>query len=111
MDGMRVRFEIKNLYLKVGNVTRDNQSYVLLRAYDDTNNEIVLELTHEQAGFLEDQFYEANRRWEQRMSTPVTSAAQPNVYSYHDNEYPAGNQYSPQPNQNGVIYNEKPYTP
>ncbi|MFY4776593.1 hypothetical protein [Metabacillus sp. RGM 3146] len=67
MDGMRVRFEIKNLNIRVGNVTRDSQSYVLLTAYDDSNNEIVLELTHEQAGFLEDQFYEANLRYEQRI--------------------------------------------
>ncbi|MDN4075371.1 hypothetical protein [Fictibacillus terranigra] len=68
MDGMRVRFEIKNLHLRVGNVTRDSQSYVLFTAFDDSNNEIVLELTHEQAGFLEDQFYEANSRYEQRIS-------------------------------------------
>jgi hypothetical protein len=50
--GMKVRYEIKNLNLRVANVSHDNESYVLLRAYDDSNNEIVLELTHEQAGFL-----------------------------------------------------------
>ncbi|CAH0345229.1 hypothetical protein [Bacillus sp. CECT 9360] len=77
MDGMRVRFEIKNLYLKVGNVSRNNESYVLLTAYDHSNNEIVLELTHEQAEFLEDQFFEANRRYEQRVFTPMVSEEQP----------------------------------
>ncbi|WP_026694099.1 hypothetical protein [Peribacillus kribbensis] len=77
MDGMRLRLEIKNLYLKVGNVTRENESYVLMTAHDNSNNEIVLELTHEQAGWLEDQFYNANRRWEERNSTH--SVIQPNV--------------------------------
>ncbi|OCA85288.1 hypothetical protein [Pseudobacillus wudalianchiensis] len=70
MDGMRLRLEAKNLYLRVANVTRDNKSYVLLTAYDDTNNELVLELTHEQAGWLEDQFYAANRRYEERLTHP-----------------------------------------
>ncbi|PLR95098.1 hypothetical protein [Bacillus sp. T33-2] len=113
MDGMRVRFEIKNLYLRVGNVTRDNESYVLLRAFDDTDNEIVLELTHEQAGFLEDQFYAANRRWEQRISSPVTVPAQPNVYSYQNeygsNQYPPVNQYSARPVQNASMPNQNPF--
>lgn len=77
MNGMRVRFEIKNLYLKVGNVSRNNESYVLLTAYDANNNEIVLELTHEQAGYLEDQFFEANRRYEQRLFTPAVPEEQP----------------------------------
>ncbi|WP_039237284.1 hypothetical protein [Bacillus thermotolerans] len=70
MDGMQLRLEAKNLYLRVANVTRDNKSYVLLTAYDDTNNEFVLELTHEQAGWLEDQFYAANRRYEERLTNP-----------------------------------------
>jgi hypothetical protein len=82
MDGMRVRFEIKNLHLRVGNVTRENQSYVLFTAYDDSNNEIVLELTHEQAGFLEDQFYEANRRYEQRIFVPTTISEQPQLITF-----------------------------
>ncbi|PLR78968.1 hypothetical protein CU633_02770 [Bacillus sp. V3-13] len=96
MDSMKVRYQIKNLYLKVGNVTRDNESYVLLKAFDDSNNEIVLELTHEQAGFLEDQFYEANRRWEDRISTnaPVSdSELPPYVFEFSD-EY-NGEQYTP----------------
>ncbi|RFU65172.1 hypothetical protein [Peribacillus glennii] len=95
MDGMRVRFEIKNLHLRVGNVTRDNQSYVLLRAYDDTNNEIVLELTHEQAGFLEDHFYEANRRYEQRVFTPASHAeiqSPPNLIQYNNISIPVQQQ-------------------
>ncbi|PLT33186.1 hypothetical protein [Bacillus sp. V5-8f] len=92
MDGMRVRFEIKNLYLKVGNVSRDNQSYVLLRAYDDSNNEIVLELTHEQAGFLEDQFYEANRRYEQRVFAPVSPGEIPQANLTFSNQYPSAAQ-------------------
>lgn len=70
MDGTRLRLEAKNLYLRVANVTRDDKSYVLLTAYDDTNNELVLELTHEQAGWLEDQFYAANRRYEERLTNP-----------------------------------------
>ncbi|GLY12555.1 hypothetical protein [Pseudobacillus badius] len=70
MNGMQLRLEAKNLYLRVANVTRDNKSYVLLTAYDDTNNEFVLELTHEQAGWLEDQFYAANRRYEERLTNP-----------------------------------------
>ncbi|PLR79847.1 hypothetical protein CVD25_09650 [Bacillus canaveralius] len=96
MDSMKVRYQIKNLYLKVGNVTRDQESYVLLKAFDDSNNEIVLELTHEQAGFLEDQFYEANRRWEDRISTvePVSDTElAPHVFEFND-EY-NGDQYTP----------------
>jgi hypothetical protein len=81
MDGMRFRLEIKNLHLKVGNVSHDGQHYVLFSAYDDTNNEIVLEITHEQAGWLEDQFYNANRRWEEQISTPDQS--QPNLQPYN----------------------------
>ncbi|MEK4029254.1 MULTISPECIES: hypothetical protein [Bacillaceae] len=73
MDGMHLRLEVKNLYLRVANVTRDNKSYVLLTAYDDTNNELVLELTHEQAGWLEDQFYAANRRYEERLTNPQSA--------------------------------------
>ena len=71
---MRLRLEVKNLYLRVANVTRDNKSYVLLTAYDDTNNELVLELTHEQAGWLEDQFYAANRRYEERLTNPLPAS-------------------------------------
>jgi hypothetical protein len=97
MDGMRLRLEVKNLHLKVGNVSHDGQSYVLLRAYDDTNNDIVMELTHEQAGWLEDQFYNANRRWEEHISTPYAPQphVQPNNFGFlHPQETFHGSQYN-----------------
>jgi hypothetical protein len=95
MDGMKVRYEIKNMYLKVGNVTRDSKdSYVLLKAFDENNNEIVFELSHEQAGFLEDQFYAANRRWEELLSNSGLSHDLPiNIVGF--NEVYGNDQYSP----------------
>jgi hypothetical protein len=50
--------------LKISNVTLREaaHSYVLLTAVDNQQNEIVIELSHEQAEFLEDELYEANRR-------------------------------------------------
>ncbi|RFU70554.1 hypothetical protein D0469_06395 [Peribacillus saganii] len=93
MDSMKLRLEIKNLYLRVGNVTRDNESYVLMTAYDDSNNEIVLELTHEQAGFLEDQFLAVNRRWEQRLSAPTPQPQVPQYNQPYINQPSIASQY------------------
>jgi hypothetical protein len=97
MYGMKVRYEIKNMYLKVGNVTRDsNDSYVLLRAFDNNNNEIVIELSHEQAEFLEDQFFEANSRWEDQVSmTPPETDLPINVIEINSEDVYSGDQYSP----------------
>ncbi|WP_409304579.1 hypothetical protein [Peribacillus sp. SCS-155] len=105
MDGMKVRFELQNLYLKVSNVTRNDESYVLLRAYDDSNNDLVLELTHEQAGFLEDQFYEANRRYEQRVFGPVVQKNVPpssNLFPYVI-QYPSNPQQAYNDNNPGTL--------
>ncbi|WP_047151786.1 hypothetical protein [Aneurinibacillus tyrosinisolvens] len=70
MHGMKVRYEIEGMNLKVINVTlRDAEnSYVLLKASDEKNNEIVFTLSHEQAEFLADEFYEANRRRKEHSS-------------------------------------------
>ncbi|MES1041068.1 hypothetical protein FOA20_16580 [Peribacillus simplex] len=50
--------------LTVSNVTLRNaaDSYVLLKAADDQNNEITIKLSHEQAEFLEAELRDVNRR-------------------------------------------------
>ncbi|WP_144573718.1 hypothetical protein, partial [Bacillus licheniformis] len=50
--------------LTVSNVTLRNaaDSYVLLKAADDQNNEITIKLSHDQAEFLEAELREVNRR-------------------------------------------------
>ncbi|CAH0290277.1 MULTISPECIES: hypothetical protein [Peribacillus] len=61
---MKARYELANMNLTVSNVTLRNaaDSYVLLKAADDQNNEITIKLSHEQAGFLEAELREVNRR-------------------------------------------------
>jgi hypothetical protein len=63
MIGMKVRYQISDINLKINNVTLPNaeDSYVLITAADD-HNEIIFALSHEQAEFLEYRLYEANRR-------------------------------------------------
>jgi hypothetical protein len=77
MIGMRVRYEISNVNLKISNVTlpRAEDSYVLLTATDEHRNEVVFALTHDQAEHLENELYEANRR--RRMSAVVQPGEQP----------------------------------
>jgi hypothetical protein len=73
MIGMKVRYEITDVNLKITNVTpRDGEeSYVLIRVADDFNTEIVFALSHDQSQHLEDQLNDANRRW--RMYSSSTS--------------------------------------
>lgn len=61
---MKARYELANMNLTVSNVTLRNaaDSYVLLKASDDQNNEITIKLSHEQAEFLEAELREVNRR-------------------------------------------------
>ncbi|MGE7650206.1 hypothetical protein ACQKM1_20820 [Peribacillus frigoritolerans] len=61
---MKARYELANMNLTVNNVTLRNaaDSYVLLKAADDQNNEITIKLSHEQAEFLEAELREVNRR-------------------------------------------------
>ncbi|CAH0243124.1 hypothetical protein SRABI84_02931 [Peribacillus simplex] len=61
---MKARYELANMNLTINNVTLRNaaDSYVLLKAADDQNNEITIKLSHEQAEFLEAELREVNRR-------------------------------------------------
>ncbi|MFK9118175.1 hypothetical protein ACJEBK_14990 [Peribacillus frigoritolerans] len=61
---MKARYELANMNLTVSNVTLRNaaDSYVLLKAADNQNNEITIKLSHEQAEFLEAELREVNRR-------------------------------------------------
>ncbi|WP_440971054.1 hypothetical protein ACSS6N_11810 [Peribacillus frigoritolerans] len=61
---MKARYELANMNLTVSNVTLRNaaDSYVLLKAADDQNNEITIKLSHEQAEFLEAELRGVNRR-------------------------------------------------
>ncbi|MDM5212690.1 hypothetical protein QUF94_14785 [Peribacillus sp. NJ4] len=62
---MKARYELANMNLTVSNVTLRNaaDSYVLLKAADDqNNNEITIKLSHGQAEFLEAELREVNRR-------------------------------------------------
>ncbi len=61
---MKARYELANMNLTVSNVTLRNaaDSYVLLKAADDQNNEITIKLSHEQAEFLEAELRDVNRR-------------------------------------------------
>lgn len=62
---MKARYELANMNLTVSNVTLRNaaDSYVLLKASDDqNNNEITIKLSHGQAEFLEAELREVNRR-------------------------------------------------
>lgn len=71
MIGMKVRYEITDVSLKISNVTlpKAEDSYVLLTASDEMKNELVFALSHEQAEHLENELYEANRRWKATAST------------------------------------------
>ncbi|MDF9761674.1 MULTISPECIES: hypothetical protein [Peribacillus] len=62
---MKARYELANMNLTLSNVTLRNaaDSYVLLKAADDqNNNEITIKLSHGQAEFLEAELREVNRR-------------------------------------------------
>ncbi|TDL83150.1 hypothetical protein [Peribacillus frigoritolerans] len=61
---MKARYELNNMNLTLSNVTlRDSvDSYVLLKAADENNNEVTIKLSHNQAEFLEAEFKDLNRR-------------------------------------------------
>jgi hypothetical protein len=90
MIGMKVRYEITDMYLKITNVTlpKAEDSYVLLTASDDNNSEIVFALSHEQAEYLENELYEANRRWKATASAPTQRLDKdPSAMAYNDDEF------------------------
>jgi hypothetical protein len=61
---MRARYELNDMNLTLSNVTlRDAaESYVLLKASDETGNEVTIKISHEQAEYLETEFKDLNRR-------------------------------------------------
>ncbi|USK36069.1 hypothetical protein LIT25_12775 [Bacillus sp. F19] len=61
---MKARYELNNMNITLSNVTlRDSvDSYVLLKAADENNNEVTIKLSHDQAEFLEAEFKDLNRR-------------------------------------------------
>jgi hypothetical protein len=69
---MKARFELKDMNLTLSNVTLPEalDSYVLFKAIDKNNNEITLELTHEQAEFLQKEFKELNERRKEHIYEP-----------------------------------------
>jgi hypothetical protein len=70
MFGMKVRYQISDMNLKISNVTlpEAGKSYILITASDGKNNEIVFELSPEQAEHVENELYEANRRRKEHSS-------------------------------------------
>jgi hypothetical protein len=71
MITMRVRYGLQDVNLKISNVNPpEHESYVLLTAADEDNNEISFALSHEQAELLENELFEANRRWKMTSSIP-----------------------------------------
>ncbi len=83
MIEMKVRYGLSNMDLKISNVTpRETQdSYVLITAYDENNNEIAFALSHEQAERLEIELYEANRRWREHSANMSIQYAEPGTES------------------------------
>lgn len=80
MIGMKLRFEISQVELRISNVSpRDADSYVLMTVTDDQNNEIAFALSHEQAEHLQIELYEANRRWK--------TSASANEPAVNDDQY------------------------
>ncbi|WP_199615588.1 hypothetical protein [Paenibacillus alkalitolerans] len=77
MINMKVRYEISDVNLRISNVTLPNaeDSYVLLKASDEQNNEVAFALSHEQAQYLENELYEANRRWKTALSAQKAEKA------------------------------------
>jgi hypothetical protein len=75
MIGMKVRYQISDINLKINNVTlpKAEDSYVLITAADG-NNEIIFALSHEQAEFLEYRLYEANRRRRAQFKSATTQS-------------------------------------
>ncbi|MFC9598338.1 hypothetical protein ACFTQL_10540 [Peribacillus butanolivorans] len=68
---MKARYELENMNLTLSNVTLRNaaDSYVLLKAADNhNNNEITIKLSHGQAEYLEAELREVNRRRKENSS-------------------------------------------
>ncbi|MEN8697964.1 hypothetical protein [Bacillus infantis] len=61
---MRARYELNDMNLTLSNVTlRDAaESYVLLKASDESGNEVTIKISHDQAEYLEMEFKDLNRR-------------------------------------------------
>lgn len=73
MIGMKVRYEVSDVSIKISNVTpRDAESYILLTASDEHNNEIAFALSLKQAEYVENELYEANRRRKEHPSVTTT---------------------------------------
>lgn len=77
---MKVRYEIGDITLKVMNMSpRDGDTYVLLKASDESGNEIAFALSNKQADRLEAELYEANRR---RRYSAVTATGHSNEHDF-----------------------------
>jgi hypothetical protein len=88
MIEMKVRYEFTDVNLKISNVTprEAEESYVLIRVSDE-DNEIVFALSHEKAEYLENELYEANRRWKEHSSAASTQHVKEDTdeqYMTHD---------------------------
>ncbi|MFS0781864.1 hypothetical protein [Bacillus sp. 1P06AnD] len=69
---MKARFEVQDMKMTLSNVTLPEgvESYVLMKATDGSGNEITLEMSHEQAAFLEQEFKDLNRRRSEHLYEP-----------------------------------------
>jgi hypothetical protein len=77
---MKVRYEIGDIHLKASNMSpKDADSYVLLKASDDSGNEIFFALSNSQADRLEAELYEANRRRRYNAATASTGEQEQNL--------------------------------
>jgi hypothetical protein len=72
--GMKARYGLSDMTLKISNVTprEAENSYVLITASDGDDNEIVFELSYEQAERLEAELFEANRRRNDHLAVSYT---------------------------------------
>ncbi|KMY49897.1 hypothetical protein [Peribacillus loiseleuriae] len=75
---MKARYELINMNITLSNVTlRDSvDSYVLFKAADENNNEVIIKLSHQQAEFLETEFTDLNRRRKGQYSEPIIHDAE-----------------------------------
>ncbi|MDB5055997.1 MAG: hypothetical protein JWM44_4047 [Bacilli bacterium] len=87
----KVRYEFTDVNLKISNVTprEAEESYVLIRVSDE-DNEIVFALSHEKAEYLENELYEANRRWKEHSSSSIQNVkddADEQILSHHHDQF------------------------
>ncbi|PZE21563.1 hypothetical protein [Paenibacillus xerothermodurans] len=74
MLGMRVRYDVGDMNLRISNVTpAESQTYVLITA-SDNQNEIVFEMSIQQADRLQAELFEAQRRRRENANEPAEPA-------------------------------------